>query len=512
MKTITTFFGVFFIIITCFSQPVIQWEKSFGGSGNDGLSSFQHTSDEGYIVVGYSNSNDGDVTGNHGGFDVWIVKINATGVIEWQKSIGGSLDEAANAIQQTLDGGYIIAGYSNSNDGDVTGNHGGRDFWIVKMNTAGTIEWQKSLGGSLDDTANDIQQTSDGGYIVAGESSSNDGDVTGNKGIQDFWIVKLGSNGILEWQKSLGGSSRDTAETIQQTSDGGYIVAGSTFSNNGDVTGNHGAIDNWVVKLTVSGNIEWERATGGQGEEWCWSILETLDGGFILAADSNNANGDVTENFGGRDFWIVKFTDTGLIDWQKSYGGGFEDSPTSIQHTTDGGYIVSGFSGSNDGDVSGNQGSLDFWIIKINATGTLEWQKSLGGSNYDMFSYALQVSDNDYIVAGTTFSDDGDVSVNKGISDFWIVKLTPFLAVDDIDLSNTISLYPNPNNGQFYLDLSSLKAVSSISIVDILGRLVYSYTNISPGTVEISQNLAAGMYVVTVRSGVSETNLKMIVK
>jgi hypothetical protein len=228
----------------------IQWQKCLGGSGWDVATSIQQTSDGGFIVAGRTNSNDGDVTGNHGNDDFWVVKLSATGEIQWQKSLGGSNDDWATSIQQTSDGGFIVAGSTDSNDGDVTGNHGNDDFWVAKLSSTGAIQWQKSLGGSGDELAESTQQTSDGGFIVTGWTTSNDGDVTGNHGGKDFWVVKLSSTGAIQWQKSLGGSGTDVAESIQQTSDGGFIVAGYTASNDGDVTGNHGYDDFWVVKLS----------------------------------------------------------------------------------------------------------------------------------------------------------------------------------------------------------------------------------------------------------------------
>lgn len=168
--------------------------------------------------------------------------------IQWQKSYGGSDDDQARAIQQTKDGGYIVAGFSNSSNGQVTGHHGGfiYDYWVLKLNATGSIQWQKSLGGSEFDIANAVQQTTDGGYIVAGASASNDGNVTGGHGDEDYWIAKLDINGNIQWQKTLGGSGDDFAQSIQQTRDGGYIVAGSSDSFNGNVTGNHGGDDYWV--------------------------------------------------------------------------------------------------------------------------------------------------------------------------------------------------------------------------------------------------------------------------
>ena len=167
------------------------------------------------------------------------MKLNNLGDIEWQKCLGGTNTDIANSIQQTSDGGFIVAGYTFSNDGDVSGNHGGSDALVVKLNSSGDIEWQKCLGGTSWDEAYSIQQTSNSGFIVAGKTNSNNGDVSGNHGGDDYWVVKLNSLGDIEWQKCLGGTSWDVAYTIQQTSDGGFIVAGYTHSNDGDVSGNY---------------------------------------------------------------------------------------------------------------------------------------------------------------------------------------------------------------------------------------------------------------------------------
>src|SRR4051812_25721754 len=195
------------------SQPTIQWQKSLGGTKGDAANSVAATNNGGYILAGQTVSSNGNVTSNHGGADYWIVKVNSAGGIEWQKSPGGSLYEEAYAVKQTSDNGYIIAGASRSNDGDVTGHHGSdtskADYWVIKLNSVGNIEWEKSLGGVGDDVARCVQQTSDGGYIVAGTSNSTDGDVTGNHGGNDYWVIKLSAAGAIEWQKSLGGSADD---------------------------------------------------------------------------------------------------------------------------------------------------------------------------------------------------------------------------------------------------------------------------------------------------------------
>lgn len=223
------------------------------------------------------------------------------------KKMGGTGIDIANCIRQTSDGGYIVAGESSSNDGDVSFNYGQTDYWIVKLSSSGTIQWQKSYGGSNFDKAYSIAQTTDGGYIIAGETDSNDGNVSGLHGLQDFWIIKVSSTGILEWQKALGGNLGDVAYSIQQTLDGNYIVAGVSESPNGDVVGLHGDVrDFWVVKLNSTGNILWQKCLGGTNDEYAYSIQQTTDSGFIIAGQSNSIDGDATTNQGGYDFWVVK--------------------------------------------------------------------------------------------------------------------------------------------------------------------------------------------------------------
>lgn len=295
--------------------------------------------------------------------------------ITWEKSFGGSSDDSAESIRQTTDGGYIIAGESESIDGDVTGNNGYKDYWVVKVDSSGNLIWEKSFGGTWSDNTPMIQETTDGGVIVAGESSSNDGDVSGNNGgSSDYWIIKLDINGNIIWQNCLGGSSTDVAYSIEQTTDGGYIVAGKSSSSDGDITGNNGNYDYWVVKLDISGNISWQKSLGGSQWDIAYSVQQTTDGGYIVAGKINSVNGDITENNGLWDYWVVKLDNIGNIIWQKSYGGSNDDYAYSIKQTSDGGYIIAGGSNSTDGDVIGSSGS-GCWIVKIDSVGNIIWQK-----------------------------------------------------------------------------------------------------------------------------------------
>jgi len=479
--------------------PAIEWQKCLGGTDVDYAKSIQQTSDGGFIVAGYTESNDGDVSGNHGLGEAWVVKLNSSGDIEWQKCLGGTDYDWAYSIQQTSDGGFIVAGYTNSNDGDVSGNHGYYDAWVVKLNSSGDIEWQKCLGGTNSDLAFYIKQTSDGGFILAGKTWSNDGDVSEYNGGSDAWVVKLNSSGDIEWQKCLGGIADDWANSIQQTTDGGFIVAGRALSNDGDVLGNHGGSDYWVVKLNSSGDIEWQKCLGGTNWDYAHSIQQTSDSGFIVAGYAHSNDGDVSGNHGNYDYWVVKLNSSGDILWQKCHGGTDNDYAHSIQLTSDGGFIVAGYTHSNDGDVSGNHGNDDYWVVKLNSSGTILWQKCLGGTDVDQAYSIQQTSDGGFIMAGRTVSNDGDVSGNHGgYSDSWVVKLTNEPdRINEIENYNLISIYPNPFIEYAIITFDNPKNEKyRLLITDITGKVVMEINEIYGNTVEIDgSNLSAGVYV-----------------
>lgn len=421
--------AVFFIFNSLAQGPPIQWQKSFGGFQEEFANAVALTSDGGYISAGYSYSNSGDISGHHGfttKSDMWVVKVDANGTLQWQKSLGGSDFDVAKSIEQTADGGYIIGGYAFSFDGDATWNEGQDDFWMVKLDAAGNIQWQKSFGGPYYDMAYSVKQTPDGGYIAAGQNNMNGGDVTGNHGFLDFWVVKMDATGTLQWQKSFGGSADDIAHSIQQTPDGGYIVAGTTESNDGDVTANHGGKDCWLVKLDGSGTLQWQHTYGSSGTDEINAVDITTDGGYIFSGYSSITDGDVTVNNGSEDFWIVKLDGSGSIQWQKAMGGSGPDISYSVQQTSDGGYVTAGATYSNDGDVLGTHGSFpsyEGWVLKFNTAGTYLWQKTLGGSNHDYVTGIRQTTSGDYIVAGGSLSSDGDLTLNHGNYDFWMVKM-----------------------------------------------------------------------------------------
>ncbi|MEZ5199037.1 MAG: hypothetical protein R2764_22440 [Bacteroidales bacterium] len=396
--------------------------QNYGGSSVEKAKDISLTSDLGYFMVGATYSNDGDIGGNPNYYDYWVVKLNKNGYIIWETNLASGSDDFGQSGQQTDDGGYIVLGYSYTFSGN-SNNYGKNDYWAVKLSDIGAVEWEKNFGGSDHDYGESILQTTDGGYILAGHTESNDIDVTGNNGGYDYFIIKLFESGSIEWNTTLGGSDWDKATDIKQTSDGGYIVTGYSGSSDGDVGGNNGNFDYWVVKLSSTGILEWEKNLGGSGLEWANSIQQTSDNGYITAGYSGSSDGDVGGNNGSFDYWIVKLTSSGAIEWEKNYGGTNSEEAYSIIQTLDGGYLIAGSSNSNDGDIGGNQGMKDYWIVKVSSTGVMEWEKNLGGSNDDVAYSVKQVADGGYIIMGDSGSSDGDVSATYGNNDFWVVKL-----------------------------------------------------------------------------------------
>ncbi len=409
--------------------PDIAWERCMGGSNVDlPASELLQTSDDGFFIAGKTSSENGDVLGNHGGDDVWVVKLDRNGHPEWQKCFGGPGADEAHSAVQTPDGGYIVAGVTESHSGDVFGNHGSADAWVVKITSSGSIEWKRCYGGSRWDGAHDIIQTADNGYLVAGETMSDDGDVTGNHGMRDIWMIKLTSSGNIDWQRCLGGSDDDGSfsTTAIQTPDGGYLVAGETGSVNGDISGNHGSHDIWIVKLTSSGSVAWQRCFGGSEWDGTWNgcLILMPDGGYLVAGETTSGDGDVHDVHGGKDIWVIRLTSSGNINWQKTLGGSADEQVSSVADLGKDGFFLTGMTRSDDGDVSKNHGLADLWVVRLGRDGGIIWQKCLGGSDDDgaYSTGGIPVDDRDFLVSGDSWSDDGDVSGNHGMADLWVIR------------------------------------------------------------------------------------------
>jgi hypothetical protein len=378
MKKLLLALALTAIQFTNAQAPTAIWQKCYGGSNDDDyIGTFPiATSDGGYVIGLGTQSNDGDITGNHGEVDVSLMKINATGTVQLQKCFGCLGLDNIRGLFQTADGGYLIVGETSSNDGDVSGNHGGDDLWLFKINTTGTILWQKCIGGSGNEKLEEIIPTADGGYIGVGKTTSiNNGDVLGNT-VGGAWVFKITNLGVIQWQKVY---QEVRITGVLQTPDGGYVYSGEgMFSNLPEY---HGGYDVWVAKVNQGGTIQWQKCYGGSGTEEYSKIIASNDGGYFFTSRTFSNDGDVFGNHGGVDCWVVKIDASGTILGQNCFGGSGEEGGGYIQKTLDGGVLVMSSTTSNDGDISGNHGGSDAWAIKLSVNGAIQWQKCFGGTN-----------------------------------------------------------------------------------------------------------------------------------
>lgn len=356
----------------------ILWQKTIGGNFLDKATSTHETKDGGYILGGYSDSNkSGEKTENsRGGDDYWLVKLDPDRNIVWDKTYGGAGMDRLHSVIETDDGGFLMGGESDSNiSGDKNENSRGlNDMWVIKTDPNGNIEWQKTYGGNNIDLMKSMVKSNDGGFVLAGTSMS---DISGEKtensrGLGDYWILKIDPLGNIVWQRTIGGNNGENAEFIQSTSDGGYILAGTSSSNiSGEKTENTicNSVDVWIIKLDKNGQILWDKTIGGNSTEWIGNIRETSDKGFVIGAMSySDISGYKTEpSNGDRDYWIVKLDEFGNYKWDKTFGGSNTDQLTTIVQANDGSYVVGGWSLSNiSGDKNENtNGLFDYWIVKF---------------------------------------------------------------------------------------------------------------------------------------------------
>ena len=507
-------FCIWFIIAfgSAFAQPLppILWEHSLGGSLDDIAYDVSQDNDGGFILAGGSTSSDGDILKlmepEHGGnYDYWIAKIDAASNLQWKKHLGGTGSDVASTVFQTEDGGYIVGGSSSSNDVDVTGNHGDFDFWLVKLVAPGTVQWTKCLGGSSYDDFGSLHETSEGGFIICGGSQSNDGDVSGNHGSSDFWLVKTDAQANIQWQKSYGGSGYEKASDAYQCSDGGYIVVGFSESNDGDVTGNHGDYDGWVIRTDASGSLLWQHSIGGTSYDAFKSVVQLNDGAFILCGYTQSNNGDISGNHGGEDVWIVKLDSSGSMLWSRCFGGDTTEECTGVEAISDTTLLFSCYSKSDNGDLTGNYGMSDYWIIETDLDGVLLWQKNFGGSLNDVCYGAKPATDGGFILSGYSESIDDDATSNHGKKDYWAVKLGGTVAVTEIDKKiDPLLIYPQPASSHCYIKFPDeiLAGIDELALYffDVEGRKILTLSSLKQSMKIDCSDWNSGIYFYEVRT------------
>lgn len=472
-----------------FSQapPLFGWQKCLGGSAVDASQKIVSCTNSDMLIIGNTQSANGDVTSNHGSRDYWMTRLNASGQLLWSKTYGGSGSDIATASSELADGKIILCGYTSSNNGDVIGNHGNFDVWLVKTDANGNLLWQKTLGGSNNDFAESITTTPDGGFVIGGSSYSTNGNVTGNHGDQDFWIVKTDSMGTIQWQKSIGGSGFEQCFSILLLEDGSYLATGVSASSNGDVSGNHGMNDCMVARLDVTGALIWTGLYGGSVNESAFHCVQNTTGNLAITGYTNSSDGDVSINRGSSDVWLLELDINGVLLFSKTYGGSNSDIGYSIDQNA-GGYLIASSTFSTDQDIQANHGGEDVLLIQTDTSGNKIWTRTYGGSAHDHPASYTGNYDDGFTLTGYTYSNNGDVSGNHGSSDVWLCKLAclapqmSFVNPVDSFCIHTAATFTNGsvNASQFAWNVNGVVSTSQ--------HLTYTFDSAGSYQVELTGN------------------------
>ena len=374
---------------SCSNHPEEEWNKTFGGTGWDYGSSVAQTTDGGYIIIGTFDISFYIITGSTKSYgaernDVWLIKTDSNGNEVWNKTFGGTGVERGSSVVQTTDDGYIITGMTDPYD------TGRPDLWLIKTDSDGNEIWNKTFGGANSAYGNFVAQTSDGGYIITGWTQP---------GKNDVWLIKTDSDGNEIWNKTFGGTDDDSGDSVAQTSDGGYIITGSTKSYGA------GDEDVWLIKTDSNGNVIWDKTFGGTNGDYGNSVAQTSDGGYIITGLTR------LYSAGMNDVWLIKTDSDGNEVWNKTFGGTYWDSGNSVTQTSDGGYIITGFTWLYSAGMS------DVWLIKTDSDGNEVWNKTFGGAYSDYGNSVAQTSDGGYIITGIT------KSYGAGDYDIWLIKV-----------------------------------------------------------------------------------------
>lgn len=510
-----------FIVSVLYPQDIL-WEKSYGGIHAEYLFDAQPTADYGFILAGSSISgkSGNKMDENIGGLDYWVWKMDERGDLEWQKSFGGNGHDLLKSIQGTRDGGFILGGNSTSMKGfskreDARGQE---DLWIIKLNAMGEEEWQKTLGGTGKDVLHEIKQTQDGGYIIGATTSSRpSGDkASAHFGNLDYWIVKLDSEGIVEWERSYGGIYKEELQSISPTEDEGYIVGGSS---NSPLSGNKneegfGQGDYWLLKLDKLGNQEWQRTIGGEDHDSLHTILPLEDGGYLVGGHSfSGATGRKSEpSKKGSDFWVFKMDESGEVAWQKVYDFGKTDVLTSLLENKDGTLLIGGHAKTESrGMAKSNKKGIDDYIaLKLSGEGEEMWRQTVGSKGEDVLRKLVETRDGGYILAGTSRSEvSGDKNTRQGRSDFWVVKLKD-KDKEDKERQPGLEAIPNPTERFSNVIVNHEFESGTVHVYDIAGRQLQQFPA-EVRTVPIDLGgLPIGIYLVTVATDVRTESVKIL--
>lgn len=520
----------FFSISTvkCQQLPTIQWQKFYASNGWP--ISIVRTADSGFIVLANTEAAPEVHRSEYSNTDIELFKIGASGELEWQTYFGSYQYEFASAIIQTNDGGYAIVG-SVMFDTDTLAMYGENyDAFVYKVNSVGEVEWNKHLGGSQRDGAESIIQLPDNSYLVAANTASYDRDVSHYiGGWQDAWLIHLDPSGKIISEKCFGGSDLDGVKCILKTPEGGYVFAGELGSKDAGIKTEHEGLNTWIVKLSDKLDIEWQKVYGGSYFQHVSDIKQTTDGGFIIASSAGvydsdipvKRDGDVTDLYGDQhDMWVLRLDSKGELLWQKILGGTGHDYSRSLIPNGNN-YFLLGWTRSKDGNISDFKGGkYDAVLFEIDSKGTLVWERSIGGSQDDYLCCAASYKNGDFLLVGSTSSQDGDLSPNADTG-IWVVKFSTRSETQSTQVKKpyfNIYTYPNPASNMLKVGFSNSNGDRDVTIriTDISGgKLIQVVDNAGRDvrnevTFDVSQ-LVAGIYRVTVSSESHSESIKVVV-
>lgn len=413
-------------IVKLNADKTIAWQKSIGGSKYETLYKIITNENGGCYFAGTSESTNGDITSPKGNFDIIIGEVTADGQLSWIKSFGGGNAEFINSFKKTSDNGFLIGATTFSLGGDVLVNNGDADIWIMKLNSSKGIEWQKSLGGLRYDALAHLEELPNNEYLVVGSTESNGGDINGNNGAMDFWLGKLSSDRSVSQQICIGDVTNDNVNLVDY-SNGNVLAAGVTFSSNWDAYSSQQTKNLKLVSFNASNLIQFtDKQIGGRYAEDVKQILKT-NTGYVVLAETESFDGDINNNNGDKDIWLLELDNNLNIVKNVCIGGSYAEGSCIIKATNDG-YIVAGTSLSNDGDLAVNNGKTDIWLVKLNSDFSINKQKVIGGSETEMVTDILvHDSTNKITILGSTSSNDYGISGLHGQpgknSDVWAVTV-----------------------------------------------------------------------------------------
>ncbi|WP_128547749.1 hypothetical protein [Larkinella soli] len=432
------------------AQSLPSYRQTFaGGSRYDEIQAVASLASGGFIAAGGTYSADEWLPDHHGMADVWVSRYDGTGKVLWQKTFGGSDEDRARAVAVTEDGDFLIAGFTRSTDGQVTHCHGRADYWVIRLDGRGELLWQKTFGGSEDDFASSVASTPDGGVLVGGFTNSQDGMVKDFYGQTDGWILKLDGSGNLVRQLTVGGKGSETLNALTVFPDGSSLLAGSAESKN-DSTGN---LDFWVVRLDPEGRLLRQKNLGGNGDDVVTAVAKAADGSVALAGYTASTNGPFARNHGSRDFWVLNLGPEDQVRWQQLLGGRQDDLATAVVSAPGEGFLVSGYTYSIGGQVLNRQGRADSWLVHLDASGKLVSCLTLGGVMEDRTNGMALAADGTLLLAGVTESVSPQTDARLGRGDGLILQLklnqpTPVPSAETAT-SWTAALLENPvRNGE----------------------------------------------------------------